>query len=102
MINFKVVGYILGVLLIIEAFFMLLSVSVSLIYAEPDYKYILLSFFIALAIGLVLFLIFKTSDKNLGKREGYIIVSLGWIVFSIFGAVPSRVWIYGVHSFPSK
>ncbi len=88
MINFKVVGYILGVLLIIEAFFMLLSVSVSLIYGEPDFKYILFSSFIALAIGLLLFFIFRTSDKNLGKREGYIIVSLGWIVFSIFGAIP--------------
>jgi len=88
MINFKVVGYILGVLLIIEAFFMLLSVSVSLMYGEPDYKYLLFSSFIALAIGLLLFFIFKTSDKNLGKREGYIIVSLGWIVFSIFGAIP--------------
>ena len=88
MINFKVVGYILGVLLIIEAFFMLLSVVVSLVYGEPEYKYILFSSFIALVIGLLLFLIFKTSDKNLGKREGYIIVSLGWIVFSIFGAIP--------------
>jgi trk system potassium uptake protein TrkH len=88
MINFKVVGYILGVLLIIEAFFMLLSVSVSLMHGEPDYKYILFSSFIALAIGLLLFFIFKTSDKNLGKREGYIIVSLGWVVFSLFGAIP--------------
>lgn len=88
MINFKVVGYILGVLLIIEAFFMLLSVSVSLMYGESEYKYILISSLIALVIGLILFLIFKTSDKSLGKREGYIIVSLGWVVFSIFGAIP--------------
>jgi trk system potassium uptake protein TrkH len=88
MINFKVVGYILGVLLIIEAFFMLLAVSVSLIYGEQDYKYILFSSLIALIIGLLLFFIFKISDKNLGKREGYIIVSLGWIIFSVFGAIP--------------
>lgn len=88
MINFKVVGYILGVLLIIEAFFMLISVSVSLMYGENEYKYILISSLIALIIGLILFLMFKTSDKSLGKREGYIIVSLGWVVFSVFGAIP--------------
>ncbi|UCH15272.1 MAG: TrkH family potassium uptake protein [Bacteroidales bacterium] len=88
MINFKVVSYILGVLLIIEAIFMLLSVSVSLMYGENDYKYLLISSLIVLVIGLILFLLFKTSDKSLGKREGYIIVSLGWIVFSIFGAIP--------------
>ncbi len=88
MINFKVVGYILGVLLIIEAIFMLLSVPVSLIYEENTYKYLLISSLFALVIGLILFLIFKTSDKTLGKREGYIIVSLGWVIFSVFGAIP--------------
>ncbi len=88
MINFKVVGYILGVLLIIEALFMLLSVSVSLIYGEPDYKYMLFSALVTMVIGLLLFFIFKSSDKNLGKREGYIIVSLGWLISSIFGAIP--------------
>ncbi len=88
MINFKVVGYILGVLLIIESVFIFLSVPVSLIYGESDYIYILLSSLLTLLFGLLLFFILKKSDKRLGKREGYIIVSLGWIIFSFFGALP--------------
>ena len=88
MINFKVVGYILGVLLIIESVFIFLSAPVSLIYGESDYIHILLSSFFTLLFGLLLFFIFRKSDKSLGKREGYIIVSLGWIVFSFCGALP--------------
>lgn len=88
MINYKVVGYILGVLLIIEAIFLLISVFVSLIYGEQDYIYLLLSSSIALVSGLILFFLYRKSDKHLGKREGYIIVSLGWIFFSVFGAIP--------------
>ncbi len=88
MINFKVVGYILGVLLIIEGVFIFLSVPVTLMFGEKDYNYILLSSAITLLTGLLLFFVFKRSDKRLGKREGYIIVSLGWIVCSLFGALP--------------
>jgi trk system potassium uptake protein TrkH len=33
-------------------------------------------------------LITQNAEKNFGKREGYIIVSLVWIVFSLFGSLP--------------
>jgi trk system potassium uptake protein TrkH len=88
MINYKVIGYILGVLLIIEAFFLLISASVSIIYREQDYIYILMASILAAVSGLVLFLLYKKSSKEIGKREGYIIVSLGWVIFSVIGAVP--------------
>ncbi|MCJ7473127.1 MAG: TrkH family potassium uptake protein, partial [Actinobacteria bacterium] len=74
--------------MIIESVFISLSVPVSLIYGESDYIYALLSSALTLLFGLLLFLIFRKSDKSVGKREGYIIVSLGWIVFSFFGALP--------------
>jgi trk system potassium uptake protein TrkH len=88
MINFKVVGYILGVLLIIEGIFISLSLPVTLIFGDSDYNYLFISSVITIITGLLLFFIFKKSDKSLGKREGYIIVSLGWIVCSFFGAIP--------------
>ncbi len=88
MINYKVILYILGVLLIIESFFMMLSVPVALIYKESEWLYIFESAFITLLSGFLLWAIFKTSDKTVGKREGYLVVTLGWVVFSIFGALP--------------
>lgn len=88
MINFKVVGFILGVLLIIEGFFMLLAAPVSWIYKDPDVLHILLSAGITSLSGFILWLFFRKSNKSVGKREGYIIVSMGWVVFSLFGALP--------------
>ena len=86
--NYKVIGFILGILLMIEGSFMLLSVPVSAYYQESDIFPILISSLITLFAGALLFLVFRKSHKSIGKREGYIIVSSGWIVFSIFGAVP--------------
>lgn len=88
MINYKIVGYILGILLLIEGFFMLFSVPVALIYNETVIWPVVISCLITFTVGIVLFLIFRKSSKNIGTREGYIIVSSGWVIFSLFGALP--------------
>lgn len=88
MINFKVVGFILGILLIIEGVFMLSAVPVSLIYHDADWIYIFLAAFLTFLSGFLFWVIFRKHNKNVGKREGYLVVTLGWIVFSIFGALP--------------
>jgi len=86
--NFKIVIKILGSLLFIESFFLFLSSIVSIIYGDHAF----LSLFIPAAITFVLGGIawYKTSKApaNLGKREGYLIVSLVWVVFSLFGSLP--------------
>jgi trk system potassium uptake protein TrkH len=88
MINFKIVFRLLGSLLFIESFFLLLSTLVSLIYLEEAFYALLIPSAITFIIGG--FAWYKTSraSKSLGKREGYLIVSLVWVVFSIFGALP--------------
>lgn len=43
---------------------------------------------ITLGVGSFAYLISKGVQKDLGKREGYIIVSLVWVIFSIFGCLP--------------
>ncbi len=88
MVNFKVVGYIMGILLIIEGIFIAIAVPVALLYQEIIWKSILLSAFITSFSGLILWWYFRTNNKKLGKREGYLIVTIGWILFSVFGALP--------------
>lgn len=88
MVNLKVIGYILGVLLLIEAAFLMLCIPVAFIYGENDALYFLISAGISFMAGGILWLLTRKSDKQLWKRDGYIIVSLVWIVFSIFGALP--------------
>ncbi|MBN1597084.1 MAG: TrkH family potassium uptake protein [Bacteroidales bacterium] len=97
MINFRVVAFILGILLVIEGAFMLLSAPVSLFYNDPDALYIFVSAFITAFSGFLLWAIFRNCNKSIGKREGYIIVSLGWILFSFFGSLP----FYISNSIPS-
>lgn len=88
MVNIKVVAFILGVLLILEGAFMLLAAPVSFLYGDADYWHIVVSAFITAATGITLWAVFKNCSKNVGKREGYMIVSFGWIIFSFFGSVP--------------
>lgn len=88
MVNLKVIGYILGVLLLVEAAFLLICIPVTLIYEENDAVYFLISAGISFVIGGILWYFTRNNDKQMGKRDGYIIVSLVWIVFSVFGALP--------------
>lgn len=86
--NFKVIIKILGILLLIESFFLASSLIVSFIYEENDWIYFFNSFIILLFIGSLITAITYKTPKKVGKKEGYIVVSLVWVVFSIFGALP--------------
>jgi len=88
MINKRVIVLILGVLLLIEAFFLFISAIVSAAYKGSDTQAFLLAGGITLLFGAVSYFSNRKADKNIGKREGFLIVSLVWVVFSIFGALP--------------
>ena len=86
--NFKMIRYTLGVILKFEALFFLVPIITALCYREE----ISLKAFVATA-GICLFLGYfmtysKPSDKALRARDGFVIVSLSWIILSLFGAVP--------------
>ncbi|MRT93500.1 TrkH family potassium uptake protein [Ancylomarina sp. 16SWW S1-10-2] len=88
MIRKKIIFNILGKLLVGESFFLFISLLVSLIYQESDSLSFLYSSLITFTVGSVSYLASKGVKKEMGKREGYIIVSLVWVVFSIFGCLP--------------
>ncbi|NCA78899.1 MAG: TrkH family potassium uptake protein [Sphingobacteriia bacterium] len=78
----------LGILLITESVFILLSACVSAIYDEYDLKYLLIAAAAACGCGGCAFLLTKNADRTIGKREGYTIVGVVWVVFSFFGMLP--------------
>ena len=82
------IKYTLGWLMIFEAAFFLVPMITAVIYNEWG---TLLAFGITAAICLCLggLCVFK-SPKNttIYAREGFIIVSLSWIMLSVFGALP--------------
>lgn len=87
-INFGAVLRVISFLLIFESLFMLSGIFVAWYYEEPLY-YIFLSFFITAFVGFVLWYFFGRKKKtNIGKREGYLVVSLSWVIISLFGSLP--------------
>ncbi len=88
MLNIRVVLLVMGLLLIVEAIFMLLTAGVSAIYGEYDLPYFLWSSLICISTGGLLFLTNFKIPRSIGKREGYVIVTLVWLVFSFFGLLP--------------
>ncbi len=66
---------------------MLLCVPVAMYYHEPV-SALVLSFLITSVAGFVIWLFTRKSKATFGRREGYLIVSMGWVLFSLFGSLP--------------
>jgi len=88
MIKLRVIFNILGLLLLIEGVSMLLPVGVSLYFQEGDLLALTISSGISITLGTLAWLLTQRGDKTISKREGYIIVSIVWVIFSLFGSLP--------------
>lgn len=88
MINLKIISRILGLLLLLESFFLLLCLPVTLIYGDDDVAAIGISVMITAAAGLIGILAARNASRNISRREGYISVTLAWTLFSVFGSLP--------------
>lgn len=86
-INFRIIFRILGLLLLIEGLCIALCLSASFMYNE-EYLPLILSSSVTIIIGVLLYFLSAPRSYSLMKREGYLIVTLGWIFFSLFGALP--------------
>ena len=85
--NHKMIRNILGWLLIFECGFMLVPTVTALVYREREVWAFLVTMLLCGAIG-ALFVWRKPKDSVLYAREGFVIVSLSWILLSLFGAIP--------------
>lgn len=94
MINVKTIIRIIGVLLLLETVMFFACSGVSYYYGEGD----MLDFWkaggITAGVGLLLAVIGKGGDKVLTRRDGYVLVSLAWVAFSLFGMLPFYIGGY--------
>ena len=86
--NKRMILYILGTLLVLEAVILLLPALVGLIYAEHAGWFYLLTAAGAAVTGLAIRLLIKPSRKTIYSRDGLVAVALSWIVLSLVGALP--------------
>ena len=86
--NRRMVFYLTGKMIFVEAILMLLPLSVGFIYKENSALYFAITIGIALAISLLLMLISKPSNRTIYAKEGFVIVAIVWLSVSAIGALP--------------
>ena len=86
--NRRMILYMVGTVVKIEAALLVLPLIVSLAYNEVCSKAFLISIVIALAVGFALTLISRPGNKVIYAKEGFVIVSLAWVALSVVGALP--------------
>ena len=80
------IGYLLGVLMLIEAVLMLLPSAVALIYGESALPFILAMVIMAAVFAPLV--IFKPKNKKIYAKDGFVVVAAAWILMSVFGSLP--------------
>ena len=90
MINSKMIYRIIGFLLLIETAMLLCCGGVSLLYRGDDLPSFLQSAGITACVGFLLLLIGRGAEKRLGRRDGYVIVSVASVSYTHLSEKPKR------------
>ena len=85
-LNFRMIGYVLGRILLTEAALLVLPLLVAVLYGEPVMPFVITIG--ALLLTGVLLGLRRPARTTLYAREGFVVVSLAWIFLSAFGALP--------------
>lgn len=87
-LNSEIICFLMGVLLLFNGGFMMLSTLVSIFTSDGQSVELALAALLTLLVGSIMALISRNHTKQLSKREGYLIVSLGWLLMSFTGMLP--------------
>ena len=88
LINPLLILRILSTILLIETISYLFCLPVLIIYKESPYPF-LWSAAITLLLSLIFYFASRKADTNkFSSRDGYLAVTLSWVVFSLLGALP--------------
>ncbi|HLT33969.1 MAG TPA: potassium transporter TrkG, partial [Aquaticitalea sp.] len=90
-LNYKIIFHFFGLLLLFNGGFMLLSTLISVLYQDGMSLELLISGTSVLTLGGITMLSTRGHSKVMNKREGYIVVTFGWIVMAASGAIPYLV-----------
>ena len=87
--NYRMIGYLLGLILLVESALMAFPALVAMIYDESP-----MPFFITMALLIVIsmpLVMFKPQNKRIFAKDGFIVVAAAWILMSLFGALPFTI-----------
>ncbi|WOD42321.1 TrkH family potassium uptake protein [Hwangdonia lutea] len=87
-LNYKIIFHFFGLLLLFNGGFVLLASLISLIYKDGVTVQLFLAGILTLIIGALGMLFTRHHKKEMNKREGYIVVTFGWIIMALAGTLP--------------
>ena len=87
-VSYRFVAYLIGLLLAFESMLLLACCCVSIIYGERDLMSFIVSFAVCLSVSAILLVYGRRKKCAMSRNEGYIVVALSWVFFSVFGMVP--------------
>ncbi|MGB0837801.1 MAG: TrkH family potassium uptake protein [Flavobacteriaceae bacterium] len=86
--NTRLITSFLGLSSVLNGVFMLLAVPISLYFNEKSALGISLAGLITLVLGFSMWFFNRKAPKTLQARDGYLIVTLGWLMLTFTGTLP--------------
>ncbi|SHJ64804.1 trk system potassium uptake protein TrkH [Aquimarina spongiae] len=78
----------MGLLLLCNGSFMLLATMISFVYKDGVTLEIMMAALATMFVGIAMMFLTREHQKEINKREGYIVVTFGWIFMSLSGTLP--------------
>ncbi len=88
MIHIKVILNTLSALIIFLAISLIPPAIISWYYGGGDFNAFVYTIIASVSVGIILFFTTRNHKQELRAKDGFIIVTFGWVLFSLLGALP--------------
>ena len=88
MVNYPLIYKIIGSLLLLLGVLLTCCTCISLYYMEDDMMAFMLSTLVSYSCGFLFKFMGRNATNNLSRRDSYLLVTLTWTIFSLFGMLP--------------
>jgi len=92
--QWRTIAHLFGFLLMLYSLSFIPSIGVSLWFADGELDEFGLSFAITLISGLLLWFFSRRHTAELSVRDGFLVVTLFWLILSVAGSLP---FLFGIH-----
>ncbi|PLW82019.1 potassium transporter [Kineobactrum sediminis] len=92
--HWRAITRLFGILLVLYSLGFAPSIAVALFYGDGQWSIFLISMLASIAAGLVLWLPNFRQQQELSIRDGFLVVTLFWVILGIVGALP---FVLGLH-----
>jgi len=86
--NYRLISYIIGLLLLFNSAAILITSFVSFLLKDGFFNNIIYASLCCLVIGLIIMFFSRNPTKVINRRDGYLIVVFGWLTMVFSGTLP--------------